>query len=141
MKFDTVIIGGGLSGLLCGIRLQKAGKKCAIVSAGQSAIHFSSGSFDLLGRLPDGTAVENPLEALSGLNPDHPYSLLGKEKVCRYAEQAPLFLESCGVMSAARRPGTAGASHRQERESRHGSPCQTLRHWNRKSRKSERRHL
>ncbi len=97
MKFDTVIIGGGLSGLLCGIRLQKAGKKCAIVSAGQSAIHFSSGSFDLLGRLPDGTAVENPLEALSGLNPDHPYSLLGKEKVCRYAEQAPLFLESCGV--------------------------------------------
>ena len=97
MKFDTVIIGGGLSGLLCGIRLQKAGKKCAIVSAGQSAIHFSSGSFDLLGRLPDGTAVENPLEALSGLNPDRPYSLLGKEKVCRYAEQAPLFLEGCGV--------------------------------------------
>ena len=72
MKFDIVIIGGGLAGLVCGIKLQKAGKKCAIVSAGQSAMHFSSGTFDLLGRLPDGTEVTNPLEAMKSLPEEHP---------------------------------------------------------------------
>lgn len=97
MKFDTVIIGGGLSGLICGIRLQKAGKKCAIVSAGQSAMHFSSGSFDLLGRLPDGTDVDKPLEALKSLPEDHPYSILGEEKVRKYAEEASVFLNGCGI--------------------------------------------
>lgn len=97
MKFDTVIIGGGLSGLICGIRLQKAGKKCAIVSAGQSAMHFLSGSFDLLGRLPDGTDVDKPLEALKSLPEDHPYSILGEEKVRKYAEEASAFLNGCGI--------------------------------------------
>lgn len=97
MRFDTIIIGGGLAGLVCGIKLQKAGKKCAIVSAGQSAMHFSSGTFDLLGRLPDGTLVESPLEAVASLPEEHPYSVLGVEKVTHYANEANEFLNSCGV--------------------------------------------
>lgn len=97
MRFDTVIIGGGLSGLVCGIRLQKAGKKCAIISAGQSAMHFSSGTFDLLGRMPDGTPVEKPLDAIKKLDPEHPYSVIGADKVAAYAAEAPSFLGDCGI--------------------------------------------
>lgn len=97
MRFDTVIIGGGLAGLICGIRLQKAGKKCAIISSGQSAMHFSSGTFDLLGRMPDGTPVSDPLEAVRKLDKDHPYSIIGAETVVGYAAEVPGFLDSCGI--------------------------------------------
>ena len=97
MRFDTVIIGGGLAGLVCGIRLQKAGKKCAIISAGQSAMHFSSGTFDLLGRLPDGTQVDNPIEAIASLNKEHPYVIIGKDNVKKYADEAPAFFMECGI--------------------------------------------
>ena len=34
MKFDTVIIGGGLAGLVAGISLQRAGQNVAIISTG-----------------------------------------------------------------------------------------------------------
>lgn len=97
MKYDTIIIGGGLAGLICGLRLQKAGQNCAIVSSGQSALHFSSGSFDLLGRLPDGTIVDKPLEAMESLGENHPYSIIGKEKVAAYATEAPKMLKDLGI--------------------------------------------
>ena len=76
MKFDSIVMGGGLSGLACGIALQQAGQRVALVSAGQSTLHFHSGSFDLLGYDATGTVVENPLEAMQRLDSRHPYSKL-----------------------------------------------------------------
>lgn len=100
MKFDTIIIGGGLSGMVCGIRLLEAGKSCAIISQGQSALHFSSGSFDLLGAMPDGTATDDPVSgiaALEKLYPEHPYSIIGKDLCAEYAEQTPSLFQSAGI--------------------------------------------
>jgi glycerol-3-phosphate dehydrogenase subunit B len=107
MKFDVILIGGGLSSLVCGIRLQKAGRRCLMVSAGQNALHFSSGAFGLLGSLPDGTAVQYPLEAIPSLPAGHPYAKIGVGKIAEYAAMAPGFFESCGVHLVAAAPAAA----------------------------------
>ena len=96
MKFDNIIIGGGLSGLTCGIKLAEQGRKCAIVSSGQSAIHFFSGSFDLLGKV-DGQEVKNPLESMMKLADTHPYKRVGMENIPKLAEETPQLLERAGL--------------------------------------------
>jgi glycerol-3-phosphate dehydrogenase subunit B len=78
MKFDTIIIGGGLSGLVAGIELSRKGQKCMIVSSGQSALHFFSGSFELH------SGAENPFDAIKELSPSHPYSKIGIERLAEY---------------------------------------------------------
>lgn len=91
MKYDTIIVGGGLSGLTAGIRLAEKGKKVAIVSLGQSALHFSSGSFGLLGQLGD-KEVSSPLDAMKELGENHPYRRIGLEQVAALAKDVrPMF--------------------------------------------------
>ena len=100
MRFDTIIIGGGLAGLICGIHLSKRGQRCAIVSSGQSALHFSSGSLELLGALPDGEVVETPAEALVKLSeqaPNHPYARFDAERFLALAGQGADLIREAGV--------------------------------------------
>ena len=96
MRMDTVIMGGGLSGLSCGIALAKRGKRVAIVSSGQSTMLFNGGSMELLGNI-DGKAVTAPLEAIATLPQDHPYSKIGAERIAELAARAKLMLTDSGI--------------------------------------------
>lgn len=108
MKFDTAIIGGGLSGLTAGITLAEAGRRVAIVSAGQSCLHFSSGSLDMLGYDTHGTPVtRDPLSLIPSLPENHPYSMLGTDRAARYASLAPGLFDRSGIKMA----GSHHANH------------------------------
>ena len=88
MRFDDIIIGGGLSGLVCGISLAEAGRRCLIVSQGQSTLNFSSGALEFLA-CEEGVSYE---QALKSLPKSHPYSKMGAEHLfVLRAEAAGLF--------------------------------------------------
>lgn len=105
MKFDNIIIGGGLSGLLCGIALAREGRHVAAIAAGQSTLHFSSGSFDILGYDADGQVVTSPFEAIKQLEASHPYHFVGLENVPLLATQALRIFTECGLS------GQGGVAH------------------------------
>ena len=97
MKFDTIIIGGGLSGLTCGISLAEGGQHVAIISRGQSSMFFSDGSFGLLGYDNDGNEVAHPAEAMGQLAATHPYTKMGAERTLSLARRAQSLLQAAGV--------------------------------------------
>ncbi|MDE6534309.1 MAG: glycerol-3-phosphate dehydrogenase subunit GlpB [Muribaculaceae bacterium] len=97
MKFDNIIIGGGLSGLVAAIESQKAGKSTAIVSAGQSALHFWSGSFEFLGEADGETVIENPLEKAALLPAGHPYRKIGLPRLESLLSRVTPLLAEAGI--------------------------------------------
>ena len=106
MRMDTVIMGGGLSALTCGIALAKRGQRVAIVASGQSTLLFNGGSMELLGCV-DGKAVTSPLEAIAALPAEHPYSKLGADRISELASEAHSLLTDAGIVME----GKADANH------------------------------
>lgn len=96
MRMDTVIMGGGLSALTCGITLAKHGKSVAIVASGQSTLLFNGGSMELLGSI-DGQEVTAPLEAIATLPDNHPYRKIGTERIASLASEAKQLLDDAGI--------------------------------------------
>ncbi|MEE8181951.1 MAG: anaerobic glycerol-3-phosphate dehydrogenase subunit GlpB [Candidatus Thorarchaeota archaeon] len=81
LEADIVVIGGGMAGLVAGIRATEEGMKTVLLRKGQSATAYSSGAIDVIGYLPGGTVpLGSPVEGFHGIAsmfPFHPYGLLG----------------------------------------------------------------
>jgi len=89
VKYDALIIGGGLAGLTCGIRCAAAGLRTAILSGGMNSLHFSSGSVDLAGYDDEGELVKKPFEQVKKIcraRKDHPYAKAGLPAVKKAME-------------------------------------------------------
>ena len=96
--------------MVAGIRLSGQGQKCVIISSGQSALHFSSGSFDLLSSLPDEEVVVNPGESVKKLkdsSPFHPYVKMGTDNFMKLAKSADAFFKDIHVDMY----GSSGENH------------------------------
>ena len=106
MRMDTVIMGGGLSALACGISLAKRGKSVTIVASGQSKMLLNGGSMELLGCI-DGKPVEKPLEAIATLPGSHPYSKIGADRIAALSERVKLLFSDSGIEMT----GSANANH------------------------------
>lgn len=79
-EFDTLVIGGGFSGLVAALVAAEKGKKTGILTRGAGSLTIGGGTVDLLGYL-DKKPVKNPWEAMEKLPENHPYKLLGVNKV------------------------------------------------------------
>jgi glycerol-3-phosphate dehydrogenase subunit B len=72
---ETVVVGAGLAGLTCALRLAEEGHKVAVVAAGAGSLHLGGGTIDVLGYAPE--PVASPASALGTFvasHPDHPYA-------------------------------------------------------------------
>jgi glycerol-3-phosphate dehydrogenase subunit B len=75
----TLVVGAGLAGLTCALRLADAGTPVTVVAAGAGSLALGGATVDVLGYVPE--RVARPLEAFSSLGIDHPYRVLGAERV------------------------------------------------------------
>lgn len=86
MTTDLLVIGAGWSGLMAACTAAQAGLRVQVVAKGLGSMHWSAGTVDVLGYGTDEPArpVKQPLEAiqaLSAVQPEHPYTLLGAHQV------------------------------------------------------------
>jgi glycerol-3-phosphate dehydrogenase subunit B len=83
INYDVAVIGGGIAGYTAAIRCLQNGLNVVLASYGQSALHFSSGSIDLLARLPSGERVDFPFAGIDTLSntSHHPYAKVGRTGV------------------------------------------------------------
>ncbi len=97
MKFDTIVIGGGLAGLTAAIKLAGHSQKVAVISTGYSTMHFSSGSMGLLGYDSERQPVGEIQPAIAALPDSHPYSKIGADNITALMHEFRDLLSDCSI--------------------------------------------
>ena len=82
MKYDVIVIGAGLSGLMAAKTAAESGLKTMVLGKGMGLVHVLPGGIDLLGYYPDDdmTVQKEVRSVLKGMiqdRPNHPYARVG----------------------------------------------------------------
>lgn len=91
-RYDTIVVGGGVAGLVAGIALLERGQRVALYSSGRSCLNYFSGSFDLYAEGLEG--VERLLMQEGSM---HPYAKVGTERIAGYSQRIKGIFASAGV--------------------------------------------
>jgi len=75
----VLVVGAGLAGLACALRLADEDVPVTVIATGAGSLQLGGATIDILGYSP--TLVSRPLDVLSSLAADHPYALLGRDRV------------------------------------------------------------
>lgn len=78
---DILVIGSGMAGLMAAYAAVNHNCKVRVMSEGMGCLGISGGCIDLLGYTGDNQLLQNPWQAMDNLPEDHPYKILGQDKV------------------------------------------------------------
>jgi glycerol-3-phosphate dehydrogenase subunit B len=95
----VLVVGAGLSGLACALRLADGGARVTVIATGAGSLQLGGATIDVLGYAP--ALVSRPLDAIGALAADHPYSVLGRDRVAAAATWLAERLPGVGMRGSA----------------------------------------
>ncbi len=80
-RFDLIVIGTGLAGLMAARTATAMGAKVLIVGKGMGALTLFGNTVDILGEIPPGTEMAEGITRWIAAHPKHPYARTGWEGI------------------------------------------------------------
>ena len=108
---DLLVIGAGWSGLSAALTAANHGLTVRVIAKGLGSMHWTAGSFDLLGYPPGhgtdaaDTPVTDPLAAIADLPAAHPLARVGRDDVRAAIDAMRTALAVAGIRYAGREDG------------------------------------